>query len=397
MAEELSREEEIRRIVLGGTDLSRSVSDADVLARIREAICVIGRRETVPLRERRALERTVFNSLRKLDVLQELIEDDEVTEIMVNGPDHIFIEMNGQIRETGLHFASPERLLNVIQMIVAAQNRIVNESTPIVDARLSDGSRVNIVLPPVAVDYGILTIRKFPKEPITMDVFLQKGSLSEEIAAFLQDLVRSGYNIFISGGTSSGKTTFLNALTEFIPPEERVITIEDSAELQVLGIPNLVRLESRDKNLEGRLEIPIRDLVRTSLRMRPDRIIVGECRGAETLEMLQAINTGHDGSMSTGHANSARDMLSRLETMVLMGMDLPLPAIRKQIASGIDIIIHLKRMQDRSRRVFEIAEVTGCEDGEVTLRTLFIYEGEGRWAKQNELMHTEKLIRSGRR
>ncbi|MBQ5386155.1 MAG: CpaF family protein, partial [Lachnospiraceae bacterium] len=333
--------------------------------------------------------------LRKLDVLQDLLEEEDITEIMINGPDDIFVERYGELQRVDKHFSSEEKLADVIQQIVSATNRTVNTSSPIVDTRLSDGSRVNIVLSPIAIDHSILSIRKFPKHPINMDRLLALGSLSPEVAEFLGILVRARYNIFLSGGTGSGKTTFLNALTEFIPPSERVITIEDSAELQLIGIENLVRMEARNANLEGKLEVPIRDLVKTSLRLRPDRIIIGECRGAETLDMLQANNTGHSGTFSTGHANSCVDMLSRMETMVLMAMNLPLVAVRQMIASGIDIIIQLGRLPDRSRKMLEIAEVEGIVDGEIRLHTLYEYQREGgqsTWVKKGNLIHREKLL-----
>lgn len=395
--------EEIRRKVLEEVDLSRDVSDEEILRLIRQEVMDLGASHALSLEERVAVQRDVFNSLRKLDVLEDLLADDDVTEIMVNGADAIFVEKHGKIERSDRRFSSDEKLYDVIQQIVAANNRIVNEMTPIVDCRLADGSRVNVVLPPASVEGSILSIRRFPKEPMRMTNLVKIGSLSEEMVECLQVLVVSGYNIFVSGGTGSGKTTFLNALTEFVPEDERVITIEDSAELQPIGVPNLVRLEARDANLEGKLRISIRDLVRTSLRMRPDRIIVGECRGEEALEVLTAANTGHDGSLSTAHANSCRDMIARLETMVLMGMELPMAAIRSQIASGIDLFVHLGRLKDRSRKVLEIAEVTGIEQGEVQLATLyeFVQTGEalgsvtGRWEKRNRLAHRRKLEMAG--
>ncbi len=395
--------DEIRKRVLDGIDLSRDVSDEELLHLIRQEIISISSDRRLSLEERVLIQRDVFNSLRKLDVLQDLLEDDEITEIMINGANAIFIEKRGRIEKYDRHFSSEEKLYDVIQQIVAANNRIVNEMSPIVDSRLPDGSRVNIVLPPASVEGSILSIRRFPKRPICMNDLLGFGSLSEEMADFLKLIVQSGYNIFVSGGTGSGKTTFLNALTEFVPGGERVITIEDSAELMPIGIDNLVRLEARDANLEGKLRISIRDLVKTSLRMRPDRIVVGECRGEEALEMLQAANTGHDGSLSTGHANSCADMIARLETMVLMGMELPVAAIRSQIASGIDIFVHLGRLKDRSRKVLEIAEVLGIEDTQVKLSTIYEYvqsgEKEGRvigtWEKRNPLKNRRKLFMAG--
>lgn len=384
----------IRQQVLDRIDLSREIEDEEILSLIQEEIIQYCKEYPRSIPQRMDLQREVFNSLRKLDVLQDLLEEEDITEIMINGPDAIFVERFGQIQRVDKHFSSEEKLADVIQQIVSATNRTVNVSSPIVDTRLADGSRVNIVLSPIAIEHSILSIRKFPKHPINMDKLLQLHSLSQEVADFLKVLVKARYNIFLSGGTSSGKTTFLNALTEFIPPTERVITIEDSAELQLIGIENLVRLEARNANLEGKLEVPIRDLVKTSLRLRPDRIVIGECRGAETLDMLQANNTGHSGTFSTGHANSCVDMLSRMETMVLMAMNLPLVAVRQMIASGVDIIIQLGRLPDRTRKVLEIAEVEGIVEGEIRLRTLYelvMEGGEARWEKRNHLLHREKL------
>lgn len=329
------------------------------------------------------LRKEIFNSLRGLDILQSFVEDPTVTEIMINGTDPIFIEQGGVLRQLEIGFDSVEHLQDVIQRIVAGCNRVVNEASPIVDARLTNGSRVNIVMQPVALNGPIVTIRRFPDQPITMERLVKMGSITLEAAEFLKKLVIAGYNIFVSGGTGSGKTTFLNALSSYISCRERVITIEDSAELQLQGIPNLVRLETRNSNVEGCREISIRDLIRSALRMRPDRIIVGEVRGAEAIDMLQCLNTGHDGSMSTGHANSARDMLARLENMVLMGMELPLAAIRQQIASGLDVIVHLGRLRDRTRKVLEIAEITGFENGEVQLHPLYVFEECGDDEKGN--------------
>lgn len=392
----------IRSKVLRQLDQNQDLEDETVRSCVRREVCREGRERPLSIQERQMLEETVFNSIRKLDILQELLEDEEITEIMINGPDQIFLEKRGRIYLSDRKFASEERLMDVIQQIAAANNQIISESSPILDTRIH-GERVCIVLPPIGIDHPILSIRKFPKEPIRMDQLLANGSLSVEIADFLRKAVEARYNIFISGGTSSGKTTFLNALTEFIPSDQRVITIEDSAELVVLGIPNLIRLESRNKTLEGRLEVTIRDLVRTSLRLRPDRIIIGECRGGEALDMVQAMSTGHPGSLSTGHANSARDMLSRLEVMILMGgqADLPLAAVRQQIAAGIDIIIHLARLRDKSRRLVEISEVDGMEDGEIRLNRLYRLkedreEGEAyQWEKDGELIHIEKMKRAG--
>lgn len=393
----------LRKQILEEIDLTRELEDEEVYLLVEEHAGRFSRERMLTLREREELEQFLFHSLRKLDVLQELLEDREITEIMVNGASRIFYEKNGSLYESEKHFSSKEKLNDVIQQIAGYSNRMVNEASPIVDARLSDGSRVNIVLEPVSIDGSAITIRKFPENPICMEDLIRMGSITQEAAEFLRILVLSGYNIFISGGTGSGKTTFLNALSQYIPREERIITIEDSAELQLLDKPNLVRLETRNANTEGVVPITIRDLIRTALRMRPERIVVGECRGAEALDMLQAMNTGHDGSLSTGHANSCRDMISRLETMVLMGMDLPLPAIRSQIASGIDILIHLGRLRDKSRRILNITEITGIQDGEVTMRQLFRFQEEGtrdgkiygRLARTADLQNMEKCQLAG--
>ena len=384
-------------------DLSVDVSDEEILKLIRNKIIEQAKMQPISLADRKRVEGHVFNSLRKLDVLEDLLKDEEITEIMINGPKNIFIEKNGRVEKTSEQFSSEEKLNDVIQSIVANTNKIVNESNPIVDTRLSDGSRVNIVLPPAAVDYSILSIRKFPKGQMTMERLKAYGSISDEQIEFLKKLVISGYNIFVSGGTGSGKTSFLNALGEFIPEDERVITIEDSAELQLKNVRNLVRLEARNANLEGNNEITIRDLLKSSLRMRPDRIVVGECRGAEALEMLQAFNTGHDGSLSTGHSNSCKDMLSRLETMVLMGAEIPLSAIRQQIASGLDIIVQLGRLRDKSRKLIEITEVLDLENDEIQLNPLYSFkeldEVNGRiigeWEKVGDLKRKDKLVASG--
>ena len=344
--------------------------------KLAEAIREHGLRLSVT--EKKELLDKIFNSVKRLDVLQPLIDNKEISEIMINGCDDIFIEKNGSIQRYDMKFDSKESLHNIVQKIVSSVNREVNESSPIVDARLKDGSRVNVVLPPIALNGPIVTIRKFPDSPFTIEKMIAIGSISQEAADFLRKLVVAKYNIFISGGTGSGKTTFLNALSNYIPKDERIITIEDSAELQIKNVENLVRLESRNKNTEGKGEITIRDLIKSSLRMRPDRVVVGEVRGAEALDMLQAMNTGHDGSLSTGHANSSIDMLSRLETMVLTGAEFPLPAIRKQIASAVDIIVQIGRIRDKSRKVLEISEILGIEDGEIVLNPLFEFvEEEG--------------------
>ncbi len=336
-----------------------------------------GRETYITAEEKGHLVKSVYNSIRGLDVLQEIVDNPSITEIMVNGPEHIFIEQDGAITEYAEHFSSIEKLEDVVQQIVAKVNRMVNEANPIVDVRLLDGSRVNIVLPPVALNGPVVTIRKFPESPITMDRLVEIGSINEEAVDFLKTLVKAKYNIFISGGTGSGKTTFLNALSNYIPSDERIITIEDSAELQIRGIPNLVRLEVRNANVEGRNEITIRDLLKSALRMRPDRIILGEVRDAAACELLSVMNTGHDGSLSTGHANSASDMMHRLETLVLMGMDIPLQAVRSQIASAIDIVVQLGRLRDKSRKVLEIAEVAGIKDGDVSLRPIYKFVESG--------------------
>lgn len=376
-------------------DTFRELRDEEILEKIDELILGDSKGSCLSLKEKVELRQELFYSVRKLDVLQELIEDKEVTEIMVNGPDAIFVERGGRLSRYDKTFTSREKLEDVIQQIVGTCNRVVNESSPIVDARLADGARVNAVVSPVALNGPILTIRRFPENPITMERLVELGSITEDCAAFLKKLVQARYSILIGGGTGCGKTTFLGALSNYIPAEERIITIEDNAELKLPGIENLVRLEAKMANVENGTEITIRDLIRSALRMRPDRIIVGEVRGGEALDMLQALNTGHEGSLGTAHANSTEDMLSRLETMTLMGIDLPLEAIRRQIASGVDILIHLGRMRDRSRKVLEISEVLGYEGGEVKLHCLFAWvEGKG-LVSQNALFHREKLERAG--
>ena len=385
-------------------DLTKETEDEELQEIIRSVIEDAGRREYIPLNERIRISRELFNAFRKLDILQELIEDDEITEIMVNGTDNIFYEKEGRLFRSERRFLSESRLDDVIQQIVGETNRYVNESSPIADARLRDGSRVNVVLKPAAVNGPILTIRKFPANAVTMERLISLGSLTAEAAQFLKRLVRAKYNIFISGGTGAGKTTFLNALSDFIPKGERIITIEDNAELQIQGVENLVRLEAREPNLEGEGAVTIRDLIRSALRMRPDRIIVGEVRGEETVDMISsAMLNGHSGSMSTGHANSAEDMLHRLETMMMMGIDLPLQAIQRQIASALDIIIHLGRLRDRSRRVIQIAEVDGMENGRVCTRVLYEFREEGTenekikgsLMKVNDLKNKAKLMAAG--
>ena len=385
-------------------DYSREMEDVEIRGLIAESLTEYGRQSFLSLQEREKLGRELFYAIRKLDILQEILEDEEITEIMINGPEHIFVEKKGRLLPWENQFSSREKLEDMIRQIAAKCNWVVNEAYPIVDARLEDGSRINAVLAPVALDGPILTIRRFPKEPLHMEKLTAMGAITKQAADWLRLLVRAGYNILVSGGTGSGKTTFLNALSDYIPKEERIITIEDSAELQIRNAPNLVRLETRRENGEGSREIAIRDLIRTSLRMRPTRLIVGEVRGAEAMDLLQCLNTGHDGSLSTAHANSARDMLSRLETMALMGMDLPLSAIRRQIASGIDIIVHLGRMRDGTRKVLEIAEVTGMEGDAIMLESLCTFvetanekgkEVKGRLVFQKELYCKEKLRAAG--
>ncbi|ETT56595.1 ATPase, T2SS/T4P/T4SS family [Paenibacillus sp. FSL H8-0457] len=367
----------VRDQVRSELDMSASVNNSELMARIEEMVW--RRRELMELTaaEKRRLVRRVFDSFRGLDVLQPLVDNPRITEIMINSHQDIFIEQDGEVKKLPLQFESQSRLEDIIQSIVGTVNRVVNESTPIVDARLKDGSRVNIVLPPIALKGPTMTIRKFPESPMTMDDLVGRGALTEEAAEQLRILVKGKYNIFIGGGTGSGKTTFLNALSQYIPPDERVITIEDSAELKIVTVPNLVSLETRNANTEGRGEIAMRDLIRSSLRMRPNRIVVGEVRGSEALDMLQAMNTGHDGSLSTGHANNTQDMISRLETMVLSGADLPISVVRQQISSAIDIFVHLSRLRDRSRRVTEISEVIGMSDGEVVLNPLYRFRETG--------------------
>lgn len=396
--------EEVKCAVLSRLDLTKETNDSVIEDMIEEEIIKKSRMEVIDLAEKLVLWKEIFNSLRRLDVLQELVEDKSVTEIMINGPDHIFIERAGRIKEWHKTFESKEKLEDVIQQIVSASNRMVNEANPIVDVRLQDGSRVNVVLQPIALEGPVVTIRKFPDKPIDIAQLLTFGSITEEAAAFLEKLVVAKYNIFISGGTGSGKTTFLNVLSNFIPSDERIITIEDSAELQIKNIPNLVRLETRNANVEGRNAISIRDLIKSSLRMRPDRIVIGEIRDGAAIDMLSAMNTGHDGSLSTGHANSTEDMLSRLETLVLMGMELPLPAVRRQISSAIDIIVHLGRLRDKTRKVLEIVEILNYENGEIRTNPLYQFveerEENGKVIgtlkrTENLLHHTEKLERAG--
>ena len=379
--------QEIKKELL--TDLEeRQMSDSHLYQQIDSAL--LNRRD-IGLQEKLYLRTAVFDSFRRLDLLSELLDDKNVTEIMINGPKEIFVEKKGKMEKWNRSFQSEEQLFDLIQQIVSRINRAVNTKSPIVDARLEDGSRVHVVLPPIALKGPTVTIRKFP-EPITMAKLIQLGSLTEEAALFLESLVKASYNIFISGGTNSGKTTFLNALSQYIPKRERIITIEDSAELQIREVENLVSLETRNANAEGEGAVSISDLIKASLRMSPNRIIVGEVRGKECLDMLNAMNTGHDGSISTGHGNTSRDMLRRMETMVLQGADLPLSSIRNMIASAIEIMVHLGRSKDHKRRVLEISEVTGVENGEIQLKTLYQYNGEV-LEKLSNLSREEKLLR----
>ncbi len=396
---------EIKNIVAANLDLTKDITDSEIKDLIVDAVFQVSKREYFSISEKQEMVETIFNSMRRLGPIQPYLEDETVTEIMINGPDKIFIEKNGRIIKVREKFESIEKLEDVIQSVVSRANKVVNEASPIVDARLKDGSRINVVLKPIALNGPVMTIRKFPQKPITMEQLIEWGSITREAADFLKQVVQAKYNIFICGGTGSGKTTFLNVLTNFIPPDERIITIEDSAELQITSIDNLISLETRDSNMEGKGRIGIRELIRTSLRMRPERIIVGEVRGEEALDMLQAMNTGHEGSLSTGHGNSPKDMLMRLEVMVSGATQLPLHAIRQQIASTIDIIIHLTRMRDKTRKVFEISEVQGYCNGEIILNPLFKFEDLGDdehgnvigqlKSTGNKLVNTAKLEMAG--
>lgn len=399
-------QQEIQEELLRELEQGVSFSDEQMQDEIEIRVLKRGQMEYLTIEEKMELVKKIFNSVRRLDVLQELLEDQDITEIMINGPDHIFIEKGGRLLDSGKKFPSQAKLEDVIQQIVSKVNRVVNEASPIVDVRLLDGSRVNVVLPPVALDGPVMTIRRFPENPFDMDKLLELGSITKEAAVFLRTLVKARYNIFISGGTGSGKTTFLNALSNYIPSTERIVTIEDSAELQIQNIANLVRLETRNANLEGKNEITVRDLVRSALRQRPDRIIIGEIRDAAVIELLSALNTGHDGSISTGHANSPVDMLRRLETLVLTGMDIPLQAVRSQIASAIEIVVQLGRLRDKSRKVLEIDEVCGIEDGEIVLRPLYKFQETKGSSKEHvkghlvatdhRLANRDKLIMAGK-
>lgn len=368
-------------------------SDTEVLELIDELMAGYCKTVYMSISQRQSLRKELFQSVRKMDILEELLEDDSITEIMVNGWNRVFIERGGRIFPWNKSFSSPEKLEDVIQQMAARCNRVINTMQPIVDARLKNGERVNAVIAPVALDGPVLTIRRFPKNPITMEKLIEMDSLSRDAAQFLEKLVQAGYTILIGGGTGSGKTTFLNALSEYIPKDERVITIEDNAELQIQGIANLVRLECRQANIEKSQEITIGDLLKTCLRMRPSRIIVGEVRSKEAAELLQVVNVGNDGSLSTIHANSCKDMISRLETMVLMGMELPIPVIRRQIVSGFDIFVHLGRMKDKSRKVQEISEIDRIEAGEVILNPLYVRTSG--LEKTGEMIHREKCRKAG--
>ncbi|WCF07387.1 CpaF family protein [Paenibacillus thiaminolyticus] len=394
-----------RQRVRESLEWGEPIPDEALMARIEQTLFSSSQAGLFTAEALEQIVKRVYYSFRGLDALQPLVDDPDITEIMINGHQECFIERKGRIERLEIGFENEEKLEDVIQAVVSQVNRIVNESSPIVDARLPDGSRVHVVLPPIALKGPTVTIRKFPAEPMKMGDLIRVGALSEQAALLLQTLVAAKFNIFISGGTGSGKTTFLNALSQYIPPQERVITIEDAAELQIRTVPNLVSLETRNANTEGKGAVTIRDLIRASLRMRPDRIIVGEVRGAEALDMLQAMNTGHDGSLSTGHSNGPADMISRLETMVLSGANLPVEVIRRQIASAIDIIVHLARLRDGARKVMEISEIIGLQDGEVLLGPLFRFEESGteegqvagRLAAQHLLRERHKLAMAGLR
>ena len=389
IGEKISKET-IREKVISTIDMTREPQEQELHEIIDHIMEEELKEKYLTIKERIKIHKEVFNSIKGLGILEDLLEMDEVTEIMINGRNHIFIEKAGRIIPYDDSIESEERLQDIIQQIVAKTNRRVNESNPIVDTRLEDGSRVNVVLPPVALDGAVITIRKFAKEKITINQLIKWGTLTREVSDLLEKLVVAGYNIFVSGGTGSGKTTFLNVLSNFIPNDQRVVTIEDSAELQLKSVDNIVRLEARQANSQGENEITIRDLIKTSLRMRPDRIIVGEVRGAEALDMVQSLNTGHDGSMSTGHGNSPKDMLARLENMVLMVADIPQNAIRSQLAAGIDIMVHLARMPDKTRKVIEINEIQEFKDNQIILNKLYCMEN-GKLKKVGTLKNIFKL------
>lgn len=390
-------QKELKAVVLERLNDFEEVTDEVVLEIIDEVLKSSTICRNISLNRRCILQQELFCSIRKLDVLEELLKDDTVTEIMINGENGIFLEREGRLEPFAGEKISKERLEELVIKITGASNRMINEASPLTDARLGDGSRVHVAVSPVALDGIVITIRKFPKKAITLEDLLNKGSLNKEIAEFLKKAVVAKYNIFVCGSTGSGKTTLLNVLSDFIPKNERIITIEDTAELRIENVPNLVRLEARASVVEGCQEITIRDLLRASLRMRPDRLIVGEVRGAETVDMIQALCSGHAGSLSSGHGNNNKDMLYRLETMVLMGMDIPAQAIRRQLASGIDLMIHLGRLRDKRRVILEISEIVGCKDGEILLNSLFCFK-EGsikEWEKVGELQNKEKLIAAG--
>ena len=405
MNEEKDMLRSLQREVMNDLNFGEELSDQQLKDLIGKYLLEQEKGRNFTLLQRKQMGKEIFDSLRKMDVLQDLIDDDQVTEIMVNGPEMIFIEKNGKLQKTNLKFESREKLLHVINQIVSSCNRVVNESSPIVDARLKNGARVNVVLYPIALNGPILTIRRFPDKPITMERLIELQAISKEAAVFLEKAVKAKYNILVSGGTGSGKTTFLNALSCYIPEDERIITIEDSAELQIQGIDNLIRMETRNANLEGGKSISIRDLIKTSLRMRPTRIIIGEVRGEEAMDMIgSAMNCGHDGSMSSAHANSAEDMLLRLENMMLMSVTLPLDVIRGQIASGVDLIVHLGRLRDKSRKVLEITEIKGIKQEKIILNPLYIFREisekksgyiEGKLEKVGKLIHTYKMENAG--
>lgn len=395
----------IKKELTDELEFKDNISDEELEHRIFEKISIYGRKEYISHSDRMLIGKKILNSMRKLDILQELIDDNSITEIMINGPADIFIERNGRIYKSEKRFESEEKLRDIITQIVSECNRVVNDSSPIVDARLKNGSRVNVVLNPIAINGPIMTIRRFPDTPFSMQQLINIGSISREAAELLKKLVIAGYNIIVSGGTGSGKTTFLNALSAYIPSDERIITIEDSAELQIQGIDNLVRMETKNANIEGCKPIVIRDLIKTSLRMRPNRIIVGEVRGAEAMDMIcSAMNCGHDGSMSTVHANSAKDTIGRLETMILTAVDLPLSAIKRQICSGVDIVIQLGRLRDKSRKVLEISEIDRMENGEIIFNELYRFVEEdmkqngqltGSLKRVGKIKHEEKLQSAG--
>lgn len=395
----------VHEYIIENLPLSK-LSDEELQTQIESITDYYFSNQFIKMEDKVSIVDQVYSSIRGFGILDSIMKDETITEVMVNGPNDIFIEKNGRLQKLNDHFQSERKLEDIIQRIVSMAGREVNQANPIVDTRLPDGSRVNVVLPPISLVGAVVTIRKFSKEPMTISRLIKYGSITKEIAKKLELLVKSKYNIFISGGTGSGKTTFLNALSNYIPKEERIITIEDSAELQIEGIDNLVSLETRNANATGAGRITIKDLIKSSLRMRPERIIVGEVRGEEALDMLQAMNTGHDGSLSTGHANSVKDMLSRLETMVLQGSEaLPLIAIRQQIASAIDIIIHLSRLRDHSRKTMEICEVVGIKDGEIQLNPLYVFQENenstlekvsGQLVRtENKMINTYKLRLSG--